>query len=169
VPDALTERLRVTVRGAVQGVGFRPFVFRLATELGLAGWVKNSAQGVFIEVEGPRVRLEQFLVRLERDRPPRSSIQSLEPMWLDPVGYRGFRIEPSAHFGPKTALVLPDIATCAECVREIFDPARAPLSLSFHQLHPLRPALHHHRSACPTTGRQHLDEALPSCASAMPG
>jgi hydrogenase maturation protein HypF len=123
VPDALTERLRVTVRGAVQGVGFRPFVFRLATELGLAGWVKNSAQGVFIEVEGPRVRLEQFLVRLERDRPPRSSIQSLEPMWLDPVGYRGFRIEPSAHFGPKTALVLPDIATCAACVRELFDPA----------------------------------------------
>ena len=62
-------RLKLAVRGAVQGVGFRPFVFRLAAELKLAGWVNNSPQGVFIEVEGPRAALEKFLLRLETEKP----------------------------------------------------------------------------------------------------
>ncbi|MCU0783140.1 MAG: carbamoyltransferase HypF [Verrucomicrobia bacterium] len=115
------QRLRLVIRGAVQGIGFRPFVHRLATRLVLDGWVNNSAQGVFIEVEGPRHDLEQFLLRLEADRPPRSSIQSLESSWLDPVGYEQFEIRPSETGGDKTALVLPDIATCPDCLREIFD------------------------------------------------
>jgi len=106
----------------VQGVGFRPFVFRLATGLGLAGWVNNSPQGVFIEAEGPRAELEKFLLRLETEKPPRSFIQSLEASWLDPVGYMAFEIRPSETGGNKTALVLPDIATCPDCLREIFDP-----------------------------------------------
>jgi hydrogenase maturation protein HypF len=116
-------RLRVVVRGAVQGVGFRPFIYRLATELGLTGWVNNSAQGVFIEVEGGRVELERFLLRIEAERPPRSFIQSLEATWFDPVGYAGFEIRASVAGGEKTALVLPDIATCPDCLREVFDPA----------------------------------------------
>ena len=116
-------RLKTTVRGAVQGVGFRPFVYRLATELRLAGWVSNSAQGVFIEVEGPRPELERFLLRLETERPPRSFIQSLESSWLDALGCTGFEIRASDAGGEKVALVLPDIATCPDCLREIFDPA----------------------------------------------
>lgn len=115
-------RLRVTIRGAVQGVGFRPFVYRLATALGLRGWVNNSSQGVSIEVEGSRPLLEQFLLRLEREKPPRASIQSLESSFLDPVGYTAFEIRHSDEAGEKTALVLPDIATCLDCLREIFDP-----------------------------------------------
>ncbi|MGA3284550.1 MAG: carbamoyltransferase HypF [Verrucomicrobiota bacterium] len=115
-------RLKVCVRGAVQGVGFRPFVFRLATELQLAGWVNNSTQGVFIEVEGLRVALEKFLFRLEVEKPPRSFIQSLESTWLDPAGYAGFEIRESESGGDKITLVLPDIATCPDCLREIFDP-----------------------------------------------
>jgi len=115
-------RLKLTVRGAVQGVGFRPFVFRLATGLGLAGWVNNSPQGVFIEAEGPRAELEKFLLRLETEKPPRSFIQSLEASWLDPAGYTAFEIRPSETGGNKTALVLPDIATCPDCLREILDP-----------------------------------------------
>ncbi len=115
-------RLKLTVRGAVQGVGFRPFVFRLATGLGLAGWVNNSPQGVFIEAEGPRAELEKFLLRLEIEKPLRSFIQSLEASWLDPAGYTTFEIRPSETGGDKTALVLPDIATCPDCLREIFDP-----------------------------------------------
>jgi len=115
-------RLRVSIRGAVQGVGFRPFVFRLAEELGLTGWVLNSAQGVFLEVEGERPRLETFLLRLEREKPPRSFIQSLEFSFLDPRGYETFEIRHSEEAGDKTALVLPDIATCPECLREILDP-----------------------------------------------
>jgi hydrogenase maturation protein HypF len=118
----MTLRLRLIVRGAVQGVGFRPFIFRLAKELGLVGWVNNSPQGVLIEVESPRSRLESFLLRVEGEKPPRSSIQSLEAFWLDPIGYSGFEIRTSETGGAKTALVLPDIATCPECLAEIRDP-----------------------------------------------
>ncbi len=121
-PASQRARLKLTVRGAVQGVGFRPFVFRLATGLGLAGWVNNSPQGVFIEAEGPGAELEKFLLRLETEKPPRSFIQSLEASWLDPAGYTAFEIRPSEIGGNKTALVLPDIATCPDCLREIFDP-----------------------------------------------
>jgi hydrogenase maturation protein HypF len=117
------ERARAVVRGAVQGVGFRPFVYRLATELGLAGWVLNSAQGVFIEVEGGGAKLREFLVRLEREKPPRAIIQSLEFSFLDFVGYQGFAIRESEETGAKTVLISPDIATCAYCVMEIFQPS----------------------------------------------
>ncbi len=106
----------------MQGVGFRPFVHRLATGLGLAGWVNNSPQGVFIEVEGPHAALEQFLLRLEAEKPVRSFIQSLEASWLDAVGFKTFEIRASETGGSKTTLVLPDIATCPDCLREIFDP-----------------------------------------------
>jgi hydrogenase maturation protein HypF len=115
-------RLKLVIHGAVQGVGFRPFVFRLASELGLCGWVNNSPQGVFIEVEGPRTELEKFLLRLESEKPPRCFIQSLEATWLDAVSYADFEIRKSEIGGNKTALVMPDIATCPDCLREIFDP-----------------------------------------------
>jgi hydrogenase maturation protein HypF len=115
-------RLNVAVRGAVQGVGFRPFVYRLATELGLNGWVNNSPQGVFLEVEGRRADAENFLRRLETEKPPRSSIQHLETRWLPPAKHQGFEIRESRIDGNKTAIVLPDIATCPECLRELFDP-----------------------------------------------
>ena len=121
--NATPQRLRLIIRGAVQGVGFRPFVHHLAAEIRLAGWVRNSPQGVSIEVEGPRASVENFLVRLESEKPPRSFIQSLEPFWLDPTGCAGFQILPSETSGGKTALIQPDIATCPDCLREIFDPA----------------------------------------------
>jgi hydrogenase maturation protein HypF len=116
------ERLRILIRGAVQGVGFRPFVYRLATELGLPGWVSNSPQGVFLEVEGAPETLRTFLLRLQKERPPRASIQSLEPSFLLPTGFQTFEIRPSDRTGERTALILPDIATCDDCLREIFDP-----------------------------------------------
>ncbi len=119
--DENIERLRLVVRGAVQGVGFRPFVFRLATEMGLSGWVNNSPQGVFIEVEGGSKALKTFAARLEREKPPRSFIQSLESSYLDPAGYEIFEVRASDHSGEKSALVLPDIATCPDCLREIFE------------------------------------------------
>jgi hydrogenase maturation protein HypF len=115
-------RLKVVLCGAVQGVGFRPFVHRLATELKLAGWVNNSPQGVFVEVESTRRVLEEFLHRLQTDKPPLSFIQSFEATWLDAVGYPGFEIRASDTTGSRTALVLPDIATCPECLSEIQDP-----------------------------------------------
>jgi hydrogenase maturation protein HypF len=115
--------LRIEVHGAVQGVGFRPFVYRLASELRLAGWVINDAQGVFIEVEGPLADLERFDARLRSERPPLALIQSVEATWLAPAGYDRFEIRHSRAGGTKTVLVLPDVATCADCRAEVFDPA----------------------------------------------
>ncbi len=114
-------RLRLIIYGAVQGVGFRPFIYRLARELNLSGWVNNSPQGVGIEVEGPRAKVEVFLLRCEREKPVNAIIQSLESAFLDPAGYTRFEISQSEISGLKTALILPDIATCPDCRREIFD------------------------------------------------
>ena len=115
-------RLKVAIRGAVQGVGFRPFIYRLATEMGLDGWVSNSAAGVFIEVEAEREKLTEFLLRIEREKPTISFIQSLESSYADAVGLGEFEIRPSVA-GEKSALVMPDIATCPECLKDIADPA----------------------------------------------
>jgi hydrogenase maturation protein HypF len=121
IGSTTAQRLKVVVRGAVQGVGFRPFIYRLATEMDLRGWVLNSSSGVFIEVEGPTDKLRSFLLRIESEKPPISFIQSLESVYLDLAGHRGFEIRESVE-GEKTALVVPDIATCPECRDEIFDP-----------------------------------------------
>ena len=109
-------------RGAVQGVGYRPFVYKLATELQLNGLVSNSTQGLFIEVEGESDLLRTFLFRLEYEKPRRAVIQGLEHSFLEPTGYCGFLIRESEGRGEKTALILPDIATCPACLSEIFDP-----------------------------------------------
>lgn len=114
-------RLRVQLRGAVQGVGFRPFVFRLAHELGLNGWVMNSSGGAIIEVEGPGERVHGFLSRLQVEKPPRASYQHLDSVYLDPAGHESFEIRASDGAGAKTAVILPDIATCPDCLREVFD------------------------------------------------
>jgi len=118
---ASCERLRVTVRGAVQGVGFRPFIYRLANELKLNGRVSNSSQGVFIEVEGPTNSVREFLFRIEKENPPRAVIQSLESSFVDVIGYTQFEICESEERGDKTVLILPDIAACADCLREVVD------------------------------------------------
>ncbi|MDR3765045.1 MAG: carbamoyltransferase HypF [Acidobacteriota bacterium] len=115
--------MKMTIRGAVQGVGFRPFIYRLATTLELRGWVNNTARGVFVEVEGERERLDEFLLRVEREKPAIAFIQSLESSLADPVGYANFTIQHSDEQpGAKTALVMPDVATCPECLAEIRAP-----------------------------------------------
>lgn len=117
------ERLCISVGGIVQGVGFRPFVYRLARELKLRGWVGNSCEGVTIEVEGAKASLEEFLARLRTQNPPPSRIQSCRSSVLEPVGFKDFEIRPSDASAQKTTLVLADLAVCPECLREIFDPA----------------------------------------------
>jgi hydrogenase maturation protein HypF len=114
--------IRVQVRGAVQGVGFRPFIYRLASELHLHGWVSNTPQGVIIEAEAPLEALERFLARIEQEKPLHALIQDLQWEFLEPVHHRGFEIRQSEGSGDKTALVLPDFAICPDCLREIFDP-----------------------------------------------
>ncbi len=118
----MIKRLRAEIRGAVQGVGFRPFVYRLATELALKGWIINDTRGVFIEVEGDETALARFIERLPEEKPPRSIIHSFDLTWLAPVGFAQFEIRHSDESGAKTVLVLPDIATCPDCLAEVFDP-----------------------------------------------
>ena len=113
-------RVHVAIRGAVQGVGFRPFVYRLAQELGLRGWVSNSTAGVFVEAEGADPVVRAFVRRLESDKPAIALIQSLEATFLNPVDYAGFEIRASTG-GEKCTLVMPDLATCPACVADIFD------------------------------------------------
>lgn len=115
-------RARIIIQGAVQGVGFRPFIFRLAQELKLKGWVMNSSQGVFIEAEADPLRLEDFLYRIQSEKPDPAFIQSFEATYLDAVGFSDFTIRESRESGETSVLVLPDIATCPACLREIGDP-----------------------------------------------
>lgn len=119
--QSLRQRARIEIHGAVQGVGFRPYVYRLATELALAGWVINDTRGVFIEVEGDQATLARFLERLPNEKPPRAIIHTLDVTWLEPMGDSRFEIKHSDEAGAKTVLVLPDIATCDDCLREVFD------------------------------------------------
>lgn len=116
-------RRALHIRGAVQGVGYRPFVYRLATELGLTGWVLNAAQGLFVEVEGTPEGVDSFCRLLQLEAPPRAMVHGLEIAELPVAGYTNFAIRHSNDDGAKTTVVLPDIATCPDCRREIFDPA----------------------------------------------
>lgn len=117
-----TVRAKIIVRGAVQGVGFRPFVYRLAKELSINGWVNNDSIGVFIEVESDKPTIEKFLTLLHAEKPPLSSIYSTETTFLDPAGYPDFTIRDSNGTDNPTTLILPDIAACDECLKEMFDP-----------------------------------------------
>jgi hydrogenase maturation protein HypF len=117
------QRLHLQVGGMVQGIGFRPFVYTLAIALGLDGWVRNHASGAEIEIEGDPDQVTTFLNQLKRDLPAPGKITDLEAQRLVPTGNPGFEILPSP---PGTvsnsAWILPDLATCPDCLREIFDP-----------------------------------------------
>jgi hydrogenase maturation protein HypF len=112
-------RLRVEIRGAVQGVGFRPFVYRLARELGCTGWIENDARGVVVEAEAGEATLHALLERLRNGAPAHAVIQDVRVEWLAAAGAEEFRIRASDGRGARTALVQPDLATCPACLAEI--------------------------------------------------
>ena len=116
------ERLHIQLRGAVQGVGFRPTVYRLAEKLRLAGWVRNSGAGLEIEVEGNAEKLDQFLDKLREERPRAAVVNTEEVSRVAPAGSAWFEILPSNEDFSKTAAAIPDLATCPECLRELLDP-----------------------------------------------
>ncbi len=115
-------RRRVTVQGVVQGVGFRPFVHALATSLGLSGHVTNHAGGVLAEVEGDPERVERFCAALAVQAPPLAVVTAVSAETVPTRGDSGFTIRPSRR-GPGRTLIPPDTATCADCLREMADPA----------------------------------------------
>ncbi len=123
--DDIAARTRTAVRveGIVQGVGFRPFVFALATRLGLAGLVGNDVDGVFAEVEGPPGAVAEFLRALDRDAPPLARVERVTATAMAPAGTESFEIVASDPVGRRRTLIAPDTATCADCLRELADPA----------------------------------------------
>jgi hydrogenase maturation protein HypF len=110
------------VRGVVQGVGFRPFIYRLAVEEGLAGFVGNDTGGVTIEIEGAEERLDAFLARLRAEQPPLARIDSLSVRDLTATGEVGFQIVVSERSGRVSTGIPADAATCPDCLRELLDP-----------------------------------------------
>ena len=116
-------RCRIRVNGIVQGVGFRPFVYRLANELDLAGSVINSSDGVVIEIEGPKTIIDEFYSRLRTESPVLSQITESSITQIDSVREDNFVIKESKKDSLPTTLISPDIATCGDCLRELFDPA----------------------------------------------
>ncbi|KJK59358.1 carbamoyltransferase HypF [Saccharothrix sp. ST-888] len=123
VDTGAVQRRRVAVEGVVQGVGFRPFVFGLATELGLAGHVTNTGAGVLAEVEGSAEAVRAFCHRIRSDAPPLAEVHTLAQEVLTATGDPGFTIVASRDSGTRRAVIPPDTATCADCLAELADPA----------------------------------------------
>ncbi|MFF5184477.1 carbamoyltransferase HypF [Streptomyces sp. NPDC000345] len=123
VADDPPLRRRVVVRGVVQGVGFRPYVYGLATELALVGHVTNTPEGVVAEVEGSASAVARFCDRIAAQAPPLARVESVHHQELPPTGGETFSILASRTGGPARTLVSPDSATCADCLAELADPA----------------------------------------------
>jgi hydrogenase maturation protein HypF len=115
-------RVRARVEGTVQGVGFRPYVYRLADELGVAGHVLNDARGVVVEVEAPSETVERFLARLPLEAPPLAMVERVTAEPVEELGELGFSIRESPAGGEPRAAVTADSATCDDCLAELFDP-----------------------------------------------
>ena len=112
----------IKVRGVVQGVGFRPFVFRLARANGLTGWVLNGEEGVEIHLEGEQGTLQSFLAEMKARPPQAAAIAEVRVQAAESAGFAEFTIRESAREGQPTARISPDLPVCGECLRELRDP-----------------------------------------------
>ena len=113
---------RIEIRGVVQGVGLRPWIYRLATEARLAGRVRNDATGVTIEAFGPGEAIDVFMRRLETSAPPAANIAELNSYTISPELLDSFSIVQSQETSGRRVSIPPDLATCSSCLSEIFDP-----------------------------------------------
>ena len=117
----MNERRQIHVEGIVQGVGFRPFVYAIATENGLGGFVLNDSAGVVIELEGDRQALDRFLIELREQAPPHALIEKVVCDAIPARGEESFTIAPSRDEDERGAIIPPDRAVCDECLSELFD------------------------------------------------
>jgi hydrogenase maturation protein HypF len=114
--------MKIDIRGIVQGVGFRPFVYNLARQYRLFGYVRNDASGVSIEVEGDKSRVETFIAKIRTNAPPLANIFEIKSHDVEPVGYDDFVIRDSDDHKEKFVPISPEISTCSDCLAELFDP-----------------------------------------------
>ncbi len=119
----MISRVSMVIRGAVQGVGFRPFVYNLAIKMGMKGYVLNSSSGVYIEAENHKELLNEFIIKIENEKPVLAVITGLEFSFLDPINYETFEIRESEIDDDFSALIIPDIAICDECKKELLNPS----------------------------------------------
>ncbi|MGZ4981599.1 MAG: acylphosphatase, partial [Methylobacter sp.] len=122
-PNINKARLKINIKGFVQGLGFRPFIVRLARQHQQNGWIANTNSGVTIDIEGLPELQQDFLDSLHNQLPPFAKIDSLTMTALPLAGFDDFRIKASKTDDKQSAFVLPDIAVCPDCVHDIFDPA----------------------------------------------
>ncbi|HNY66594.1 MAG TPA: carbamoyltransferase HypF [Deltaproteobacteria bacterium] len=118
----MTRRVRLRFSGIVQGVGFRPFIYRLAVAHGLTGFVQNRPEGVVVEIQGPDENIESFVARCMGELPPLAEVSDLQTEDAQAVSEDSFRIVPSDKEGRPEVHISPDAATCDDCLAELFDP-----------------------------------------------
>ncbi len=119
----MIKRVRCLFSGVVQGVGFRPFIYRIATKHSLSGFVQNRPDGVVVEVEGPADAINSFMSSVNKELPPLADISEISSEDIEVNNDKGFRIIESDARGPGKVHITPDIATCGDCLKELFDPA----------------------------------------------
>ena len=128
---------QLNITGVVQGVGFRPFIYQLATRFYLNGFILNSSSGVSVEIEGEENAIEAFMEALKNELPPLARIDSLKCIPGKSIGYTSFQILQSKMQNDKSTLVSPDIAICENCLQEMNDPSNRRYDLSFYKLYRL--------------------------------
>ena len=115
-------RLKTSIEGIVQGVGMRPTIYRYATDAGITGFVNNTPEGVFIEAQGTEVNTDRFLNLVKNAPPPQAKLNKITTKKVDIIhGETKFEIILSDHSGNKTTDMSPDLATCQDCIKDIFD------------------------------------------------
>jgi hydrogenase maturation protein HypF len=115
-------RMQINIKGIVQGVGFRPFIYNLARKYNLLGYVLNNTTGVFIEVEGDRSAIKEFMNSVRTQPPPQAEIFEMQSQHVEPLGYQDFTIRESEEQEEKFVPISPELATCEDCLNELFDP-----------------------------------------------
>ena len=116
------KRAEIAITGIVQGIGFRPFIYNLAKKYLIRGWVLNNEKGVFIDAESEDGNLDRFIQDIPAFAPPLARIESFYVKYLEPLGYTTFEIKKSEEAGDKFVLISPDVATCDQCLLELFSP-----------------------------------------------
>ncbi|MBW8003768.1 MAG: carbamoyltransferase HypF [Planctomycetes bacterium] len=115
-------RMQISIKGIVQGVGFRPFIYNLAKKFDLSGYVLNNTSGVLIEVEGEKASIEKFIKNIKSQPPPQAAIFEMHRYSIKALGHKGFVIRESDNQEERFVPVSPEIATCNECLNELFEP-----------------------------------------------
>ena len=137
------ERICLKIHGTVQGMGFRPFVFRLAESLSLGGWIANTSQGTLIELEGDPLHLQEFQMRVMTELPPSGNVQGIASTSIPVIGEQSFSIRPSQENNNLQSVLSPDLSTCSDCLEDINNQKSRRYRYPLYHLCPMRTSVQH--------------------------